>query len=208
MKTYLNNLPPFEKRVVVVVGIILFIVLNALFVFPRFNDWGAMQSRRYEAEQKLERYEKKIAQATSYERKVRELESEGLSVPPEEQSIQFSRAIQTEQARSGVNITATGKMTTRTNQFFLEQSQLVSVSSGEKQLVDFLYNLGAGNSLIRVRDLSLRPDPPRQQLSSSVKLVASFQKKTTIRPPTAARADAVRAPAGSSGSAATTAQRP
>jgi len=36
--------------------------------------------------------------------------------------------------------------------------------------------------MIRVRDLSLRPDPPRQQLVANVKLVASYQKKSTARP--------------------------
>jgi len=71
-----------------------------------------------------------------------------------------------------------GRISSGTNQFFLEQSQNISVQSGEQQLVDFLYNLGSGNSLIRVRDLTLRPDPPRQNLSATVKLVASFQKKT------------------------------
>ena len=42
--------------------------------------------------------------------------------------------------------------------------------------MDFLYNLGSGNSLIRVRDLALHPNPPRQALSGNVKLVASYQK--------------------------------
>ena len=69
-----------------------------------------------------------------------------------------------------------GKTTTQTNQFFLELTQLISVLSGEAQLVDFLYNLGSGNSLIRVRDLQLRPDGPRQQLGGTIKLVASYQK--------------------------------
>ncbi|HWQ91265.1 MAG TPA: hypothetical protein VN673_06315 [Clostridia bacterium] len=182
MNSYFNNLRPFEKRVVVGVGVLLFVVLNLWFVIPHFSDWGTMQSRRSEAEQKLQRFENKIRQADVYAKEIKALESEGLSVPPEEQSIQFSRAIQMQQAQSGVNITATGKMTTRTNQFFLEQTQVISVQSGEKQLVDFLYNLGSGNSLIRVRDLSLRPDPPRHQLSSSVKLVASFQKKPAKAP--------------------------
>jgi len=53
--------------------------------------------------------------------------------------------------------------------------------------VDFLYNLGSGNSLIRVRDLSLRPDPPRQQLSGNVKLVASYQKNPSKKPAPAAK---------------------
>ncbi len=46
----------------------------------------------------------------------------------------------------------------------------------EKELVEFLYNLGASNSLIRVHGLAVRPDPPRQRLSAEVTLVASYQK--------------------------------
>ena len=64
--------------------------------------------------------------------------------------------------------------------------------SGEKPLVDFLYNLGSGNSLIRVRGLSLRPDPPRQLLAANITLIASYQKKPVARraasPATAAAA--------------------
>jgi Tfp pilus assembly protein PilO len=81
-----------------------------------------------------------------------------------------------QQAQSGVNITSTSKQTVSTNQFFLRLTEQVSVESGEAQLVDFLYNLGAGTSLIRVRDLALRPNAPRQALSGTVKLVASYQK--------------------------------
>jgi len=49
----------------------------------------------------------------------------------------------------------------------------------EPQLVDFLYKLGNGSSLIRVRDLSLQPDPPRQKLAADIQLVASYQKNPT-----------------------------
>jgi len=48
--------------------------------------------------------------------------------------------------------------------------------------VDFLYSLGSGNSLIRVRDLRLHPDPPRQQLQADIRLAASYQKKAAPRP--------------------------
>jgi hypothetical protein len=47
--------------------------------------------------------------------------------------------------------------------------------------VDFLYSLGAGNSLVRVRGLSLSPDAPRQNLRVSVTLVGSYQKKVPVR---------------------------
>jgi Tfp pilus assembly protein PilO len=170
------NLRPFEKRLVVVVAAVLFVVLNAWFVFPHFSDLGLAQERRVDAFKKIDRWQAEIKQVPAYQRQVREMESEGQSVPAEDQQNQFSRAIQMQQAQSGVNITSTSKQTVHTNQFFLELTQQVSVESGEAQLVDFLFNLGSGNSLIRVRDLALHPNAPRQQLSGNVKLVASYQK--------------------------------
>jgi Tfp pilus assembly protein PilO len=170
------NLRPFEKRLVVVVAAVLFVVLNAWFVFPHFSDLAQAQKERAEALEKIGRWQAETNQISSYQRQIRELESEGQAVPAEEQQNQFSRAIQMQQAQSGVNITSTSKQTVSTNQFFLRLTEQVSVESGEAQLVDFLYNLGAGTSLIRVRDLALRPNAPRQALSGTVKLVASYQK--------------------------------
>jgi Tfp pilus assembly protein PilO len=170
------NLRPFEKRLVVVVAAVLFVVLNAWFVFPHFSDLAQAQKQRAEALEKIGRWQVEINQEPSYRKQIRDLESEGQAVPAEDQQNQFSRAIQMQQAQSGVNITSTSKQTVRTNQFFLELTEQVSVESGEAQLVDFLYNLGSGTSLIRVRDLALHPNPPRQALSGNVKLVASYQK--------------------------------
>jgi hypothetical protein len=64
----------------------------------------------------------------------------------------------------------------------MEQIQTLTVQSGEKPLVDFLYSLGSGESLVRVRDLSVRPDQPRQQLAASVTLIASYQKNAKAAP--------------------------
>jgi len=179
-KGYLENLRPSERRLVVGVALAFFVVLNFWFVFPQFSEWSAMQARMWEAQTKLADYNAEIAQLPGYEKLVRDLEKEG-QVPQEEQAVQFSRAIQAQEVQSGVRILQTSKQTTRTNQFFIEQSQSIGVQSGEPELVDFLYNLGSGNSLIRVRDLSVRPDQPRQQLSSNIKLVASYQKKPAVK---------------------------
>jgi len=170
------NLRPFEKRLVVVVGVVLFVVLNLVFVVPHFSDLSDAQRRRSEALDKLKKWQVEIDQAKKYKEGIKKFALEGLDVPPEDQVNQFARAIQNQQATSGVGIPNFGRTTTTTNQFFLELSQLITVQSGEAQLVDFLYNLGAGNSLIRVRDLALKPDGPRQNLSGTVKLVASYQK--------------------------------
>jgi Tfp pilus assembly protein PilO len=186
MTGYLDklNLRPFEKRLVVGVGALLFVVLNVLFVFPHFSDWDRAKFRMNKAGRTLATYKEAIAQVPALQAKVDEIQSkENLAVPAEEQAVQFSRAILDQQVASGVTITGTGRMTTRTNQFFLELSEQINVLSKEEQLVDFLYNLGSGKSLIRVRDLTLKPDPPRYQLTATIKLVASYQKKSAAKGP-------------------------
>jgi hypothetical protein len=178
MTSYLDrlNLRPFEKRLVVGVGAVLFVVLNAWFVVPHFSDLTEAKKRRADAIERMKRWQAEIDQKTKYELGISKLVREGQEVQAEDQVNQFARAIQEQQAKSGVGIGNFGKTTTKTNLFFLELTQPVSVQSGEAQLVDFLYSLGSGNSLIRVSELTLRPDPPRQQLSGQVKLVASYQK--------------------------------
>jgi Tfp pilus assembly protein PilO len=188
------NLRPAEKRLVVLIGLVLFVVLNLIFVFPFFSEWGKTQARMAKAERTLGVFKQQIEQRNKYEVQVKALESEGLDVAFEEQAVQFIRVIQNQAAQSGVNVTGSSRATTRTNQFFIEQSQTINLQAGEKQLVDFLYSLGAGNSLVRVRDLSLGPDATRQNLVANITLVASYQKKSAPRltqpPATATRTNA------------------
>jgi type II secretory pathway component PulM len=181
MKGYLANLRPFEKRLVVGVGVVLFIVLNLWFVVPHFSDWGKVQVRMTKARGTVDTFNREIAQKSFYEREIKKLESEGLAVPPEDQAHHFQSAVQSQAAQSAVPIQNSGRINTRTNQFFIEQMQTIQVQCKEQPLVDFLYQLGSGNSLIRVRDLTLRPDPSQQQLSANIKLVASYQKKTATK---------------------------
>ena len=179
MSSYLDslNLRPSEKRLV------LFVVLNAWFVVPHFSDLSQARARRAQAHAKLNKWKTEIDQSDRYKIAIKNFINQGQEVPPEEQQSQFAHTIQNQQAQSGVGIQRFGRVTTQTNQFFLEVNQDLSVLSGEAQLVDFLYSLGSGNSLIRVRDLTLRPDAPRYQLSGNIKLVASFQKNPTRATP-------------------------
>jgi hypothetical protein len=79
--------------------------------------------------------------------------------------------------QSGVAIVNNSSQLTQTNDlFFVLQVQNVNVQATEEQLVDFLYKLGSGSSMIRVRDLELQPDAPRQRLNARIRLVASYQK--------------------------------
>ncbi|MCX6926606.1 MAG: GspMb/PilO family protein [Verrucomicrobia bacterium] len=161
------NLRPFEKRLVVVVAAVLFLVLNFWFVVPHFSDLSEAQQQRIDGLETLKKWQVEIDQKSVYQRQIKEMENEGQAVPAEDQQNQFSQAIIRQQAQSGVNISSTAKQTVRTNQFFLELAQQINVESGEPQLVDFLYSLGSGNSLIRVRDLVIGPNPARQQAATS-----------------------------------------
>ncbi len=191
MKKYLARLNSTERRFVVGVFVVVFLVINVLFVWPQFKEWDKVKAQMSKTERTLAAFQKEIGQRATYERLVRELEAEGTPVPPEDQMTEFLRTIQVQASRSGVRIDGNTRQPTVTNQFFLELAQSFSVVAGEPQLVDFLYQLGAGNSLIRVRGLTLRPDPPRYQLTANITLVASYQKTAAARPP----AQAATAPA-------------
>jgi type II secretory pathway component PulM len=181
MNGYWNNLRPMEKRLVVGVGTMVIILLNLWFVVPHFSDLSKVKERKAKAQRTLEMFQKEIDQKPKYLRGVAELQGEGQNVPPEDQVIHFLGTIQSQAAQSGVQILNTVKPRTETNQFFIEQIQDITVQSKEPQLVDFLYKLGEGNSLIRVRSLALHADPSHTLLQAGIKLVASYQKKPTAK---------------------------
>lgn len=206
--SYWSNLRPLEKRMVVGIGVLFFIVLNFLFVIPHFSDWGKVQDRMWQAQRKLKVYTGKIDQGAAYSRLVKQYESEGLAVPAEDQALHFANTIQAQAVASKVIIIQNSRITDRTNNFFIEKSQSINTQSGESQLVDFLYNLGSGNSLTRVRDLDIRPDPPRQQLVANIKLVASYQKKAPAPAAPAAKSGAAGSPKAPAATPSSTAKRP
>ena len=181
MTSYLDklNLRPFEKRLVVGVAAVLFVVFNAWFVFPHFSDLGQAQDRKAEALKKQQKWQAECDQIPKYRKMITDIIGESQDVPPEDQQYTFTSAIQMQQAESGVNINSFGRPSTSTNEFFVKLTQTIGVQSGEPQLVDFLYKLGESKSLIRVRGLTLHTDPPRQQLVANVTLVASYQKNTS-----------------------------
>jgi len=192
MKQYFARLSSLERRFVVGVLVVVFIVLNAMFVWPRFSDWGKMRVRLDKARRTLALYETNIAQMPKYEKEVKIMESESPAVPLEDQAIEFVKTIQSQAAQSGVRIGPSSPQPSRgTNLFFVEKAHALTLEPcEEKELVDFLYKLGAGNSLIRVRDLNLLPDQPRQRLAANIKLVASYQRKPAARPAAPASAPA------------------
>ncbi len=188
------NLRPNERRLVIIVAIVVFILLNAFFVWPHFGDWGKLQKRQKLAGDLLTAFQDEIRKAPQYEAQLKNLREAGASVASEEQALKLSTTINNQSALSGVQINRytpvrqTSTTVTKTNQFFEEQSGVVNITAEEKSLVDFLYNLGVGGSLIRVRSMNLSPDPQRQKLQGDITVVASYAKRAPARPAGAAAA--------------------
>ncbi len=177
MKEFFARLNPTERRFVVGVAVVFFLVANMVWVWPHYQDWGQTTKRMKTASDLVSKFENTITNSRGLDKEIEKYRKSGSTVPQVDRSVDFLRLIQNQSVRSGVQIiTSGGTRQTGTNQFFVEQIQTLTLQSPEKQLVDFLYNIGSGDSMIRVRDLSVQPDPPHQQLVSRVTLVASYQK--------------------------------
>lgn len=169
-----------ERRMVIGVGVVLLIVLNWVFVWPHFSDWGNLTHNYRDSQQKLKTFSATIALKPELDKAVQKYENEGQFVAPDDQAINFMRTIQQQASASGFGIENYSRTTMQTNQFFVEQYQTITVHATEEQLVDFLYKIGNSASMVRVSDLELQPDQPRQRLATSIKLVASYQKKPKV----------------------------
>jgi Tfp pilus assembly protein PilO len=179
MRKFFAQLRPLERRLAVGVLVVLILVLNFVFVWPYFSAWNKLHRRLEDSRQELKLYQTTIAEAANYQTQVKNLENQGEPIAREDQAINFMRTIQAQSAESGVGIVNNSRQTTRTNEFFVEQTQNINVIATDQQLVDFLYKLGSGASMIRVRDLELQPDTVHQHLNANIRLVASYQKMGT-----------------------------
>jgi hypothetical protein len=197
MKKFWEQLKPQERRWVAGVGLLFFLVLNYIFIWPRFSQWSQNSARMRDANEKLATYRAELARQPEYDRKIKELESAEMRVPQEDQATHFETSFMDQAIEHGVNVTSKGRLTTRSNDYFLEQMMSFDVNANETNLVELLYNLGASNSMMRVRSMTLTPaDPNRYQLHATLVVVASYQKKNLTPPPAAAKpAPAITRPA-------------
>jgi len=187
MRTLLDklNLRPQERRLVVMAVAVLAVVLHFWFVQPYFKEWGQVRAELDKTRRTLKTYQTEIARTNEYDAKRLKLETQGSSLPAEQQAMAniLSVKILEVAKQSGLSVGTITPLnqsrTGRTNEFFEEQAISVSVNpSGPQELVDFLYAIGSGDLLVRVKELSLSPDASQTKLAGTMKLVASFQKKT------------------------------
>ena len=180
------NLRPQERRLVVIVGIVVFVVLNFWLVIPMFGDYGRYEQRIKDAQGKLKSYQDEISKKGSYNTELKTLESQGGFVPTEEAGLRLSTEVSSQAALSGVTITSITQLQRqqsggKTNTFFDEAAVTINFNTTEKELVDFLWRLADKETLIRAKSMTLGTDPSRMRLQGNITLVKSFQRRPTTK---------------------------
>ena len=190
-KSFLDqlNLRPGERRVVIVVAVICFVVLNAWFVWPHFGDANRALATINKGRLDWTNHYEKIQNDTKpggTKAKIAELMKVegGANLESGSHEIQLQRKVQEKAPQYGVTVLqytdtpATAYNMGKTNAFFEERSLRISVQCGESNLVNFLYDIGNDSSMIRVRELNLKPaDQNRYRLNGQILLSANFPKK-------------------------------
>jgi Tfp pilus assembly protein PilO len=187
------NLRPNERRIVIVVGVVVFIVLNAWFVWPHFNDASKSLTRiskgRLDWTNHFEMIQKDTRRGGFRDQIHQLMQEQGSDLEGQSKEIQLTRKVQEKAPQYGVTVLNYRDIQTtsggKTNEFFEERSLSISVQSAESNLVNFLYDMGNDPSMIRVRELHLKPaDQNRYRLNGDVLLSANFQKKASTPAPT------------------------
>lgn len=188
------NLTTQERRIVMGIFLVVIFVLNYLFVWPHFGEWGKTRTQLERMYNTMSNWngeiQRDIEPKDGFKTQLSRLErQQGTTVNMGEQ-VHLQETIRQQAVRTGVtvnNYTPVGSHGT-SNEFFEEQSTQITLESQEPQLIDFLYNIGNDPAMVRVAELSLKPaDANRYRLQGTVTLTASYAKRTVGATPAAAK---------------------
>jgi len=185
------NLTPQERRIVVVIAVIVFVVLQLLLVWPHFSDLTKVRAELERTRNTIKAWNgeiiKDVDPANGYRKKLQELQKNqggGIGVA----QIQLQRTVSDQAMRTGVAVNeirpVTLMGTEKTNAFYEEQSVKITFECEESQLVNFLYNVGNDPAMIRVRELNLHTaDANRYKLRGDALLSANYAREPAKAPP-------------------------
>ena len=181
------NLRPQERRLVVIVAIVVFVVINFWLVIPMFGEYGKNQQRMTDAQKNVDRYKAEIGKKQSYQKQLNDLQEQGSSIPSEDAALRLYQEVNSQANLTGLGYTSISQVQRggggggKTNAFFDETSVTGSIRTGEKELIDFLNRLTDKDMMIRAKSMNISPElPGRNSLQGSITLVKSFQRKPAV----------------------------
>lgn len=174
------NLSPQERRVVFGAIVVVFVVLNFWLVMPHFSDWKTIQAQRIDAEATLAKHEAQVAQKPKLVEKIDKLDQmgPGIQLSTGDSSSQLEKTITALTRVNSIILRnrSARQMSRGTNDYFEERSMTLDFDADTQQLVGFLHSLGDSNTMVRVTDLTVRPNQQLSKLTVGMTVVASFQK--------------------------------
>ena len=184
MKKFWEQLKPQERRWLIVIGCVVFVTMNYIFIWPQFKEWSANTNRMNSDRDNMAKYAGEIAHKSEYERKIRGIDPENQNIAQEDQAVHFENYFRDRAIENGVQIQSTSRPSTRTDDFTIEQRETIQVLTGERNLVDYLYSLGSSGSSMRVESMSLRPlDLNRYQLHADLTIEESYFRNSSSATP-------------------------
>ena len=179
------NLQPAERRMVLVAMVVMVALLSYWFVWPKWDEYQKIERGLEETGRLKARYLAETTKTNAYAKRLVELQTSGAQLAGDDAANRLQADVNREAAAAGVQILSMIPSTvsarvggSQTNQFFDDLQVTVALNAGEPELVAFLYALGSGASMVRVRDVSnLRLDPSHTRLTATITFVASVQKK-------------------------------
>jgi hypothetical protein len=202
------NLRPQERRLVVIVALILFVVLNLWFVIPYFSRWSIVSAAMKKSRSNLATYQAEISRRFEYEAKLSELQKGGAEMLTTD--LQFQTTVQNLARAAGFvprSLNLLPMAAVQTNLFFKEQTLTLTYDSGDQELVDFLVNIASTNLMIRTYELSVKA-PSGTRLQGDVKLVGNYNQGTGPQLPKVAPTEKTSAPGKSAPTQKTTTPAP
>src|SRR5262249_4036728 len=98
------NLRPGERRLVVLVAITVFVVLNIWLVWPSFGEWGRTEKSIRDSQTKLRSYEQEVQRGPGYEKQRKELQNQGLYIGTEDGVAALQNEVISQAALSAVTL--------------------------------------------------------------------------------------------------------
>jgi hypothetical protein len=183
------NLTVQERRTVMGIFAVVIIVLNYLFVWPRFGEWGTLNKQLEEMRHTMTTHNRLILQDADPTNGWRKLvakyaqkEGGNVSEQPVDPQVQLQNVIMLQARKTGVNVESYNSGSVKTNDaFFEEHSTAITFESQEPPLISFLVNMGNDPAMVRVGKLHLKPaDQNRYRLRGDITLTASYSRKAVV----------------------------
>ncbi|MBG86904.1 MAG: hypothetical protein CMO80_08400 [Verrucomicrobiales bacterium] len=174
------GLRPGERRLVMFVLFVLFVVANYYVVWPYFKEWKVIQGQITELEATLKTYQEERDNLPSYQQTESDLLGQSPGLPKAGLGSTLLRDIENTarefgQTFGGVKQRDAGD--SDRSQFFEEKIVDITFTGWtDTNLLKALISLEEGNSVIRIQTLSIKPDVTRRKLGGRATLVASYQK--------------------------------